>query len=873
MGARAGVVLAALVAAVVCGTGAQAQYLCVSAGRPARVFYPGEAIQLSVEAAGPLTRGTVCVSDYYGRQRRLQAVQVGENVPQALSFPAGWPVGIYYLRFALRNGQAQEDAFCIIPRPDEQPGEYGPFSWRLGSDDPNQWAALAQAGCRLVRRDVDWVSTMPTADTVDLSKAQAIAGLCEQYGMQLIPILGYSPKWTAMQPANGSDRSATDYPTWAPDSTVGWRQYVSAVAGYLAAQRVQWPAAATLQPESALETDSQPLVQSWEIWNEADQNYYYGYWQRYVDLLRIANGEIKRQDPAATVLYGGSCGHWTELGETYTMQGQYFFDRLAFHPGGTDLDQTFKTYFCGAPQIGNGYGLYHPATMTEAYPDCPAGVSPSQYMLRLYATLLQWGLDTYCTFDGGEVVGASDPDSGALLWQQGPAVVPNAKYVALAVARWVLSDCVYVGPLQWGEGVQAQLFLHQGWPLVVAWADTPQTVTVTAGPHPSTSDEMGRQQPLSAGGGQVQVSLSPAPQVLRGLDRSYVAQAVTNQAEIVLQTPQGFSTTSNFGYIGPLQDDAAWAWAGWPTAVRGALAQATAAIVANPVRGGPLLGLAQTEISSQITRYLRKCPSAGGLSGRGQATIWRIETMSEWLGAVLDSYDQLWGRFHATTATLDALDAKQQALSPLVDNIDQGLICPLGLQSLRRSEASLARARAGLGLGARAAAQAEYNAALLYQQQLPTMLTGVVAAPDFVTATQLVKSLALCPGQDHQVRCYVHNCTPHGVAGTLTLQDADGWTVQPAAAPFTAPADGISPAVRFTVTVPGPQPWVSTAEWTSVGTIYLNCPQGQCGWTTLTLGGTLSDGRQLLDTPYGVLVGQLPGTAGAAAVKVAAAGR
>jgi hypothetical protein len=243
--------------------------------------------------------------------------------------------------------------------------------------------------------------------------------------------------------------------------------------------------------------------------------------------------------------------------------------------------------------------------------------------------------------------------------------------------------------------------------------------------------------------------------------------------------------------------------------------------------------------------------------------------MSEWLGAVLDSYDQLWGRFHATTATLDALDAKQQALSPLVDNIDQGLICPLGLQSLRRSEASLARARAGLGLGARAAAQAEYNAALLYQPQESTVLTGVVAAPDFLTATQLVKSLALGPGQVHQVRCYVHNFTPHDVSGTLTLQDADGWTVQPASLPFIAPGAGISPPLLFSVTVPGPQPWTSTGLWTSAGTVYLNVPAGQSGGTTLTLGGTLSDGRQLPDVDYQVLVGQFPPPASAASLKTA----
>jgi hypothetical protein len=507
--------------------------------------------------------------------------------------------------------------------------------------------------------------------------------------------------------------------------------------------------------------------------------------------------------------------------------------------------------------------------MTECYPDCPSGITPAQYLQQEYAQVIEWGLDTYCTFDGGVVVGNPDPASAALLWQQGPSVVPNAKYVALAVARWALSDCTYVGPLSWGTGTEALLFLRHGQPLVVAWAAAPQTVTVQVADHPSSSDEMGRSRALAGSAGQAPVNLTPVPQVLRGLDRGYVAQAVTAQAQIYLQTPQGFVTDTDFGYIGPLEDDAGWAWSGWAQSVQTALSQATEAIVSNPQRGGPLLGLAQTEINGQITRYLRASAGPGGISSRGQATIYRIETMSEWLGAVIDSYDQLWGNFHATATALVALNAQLQALDPVLNNSAQGLISPLALQSLRRAQASLARAQSLQGLGTRRAAQAEYNAAVLYQSAETPVLIGVVAAPDFVTATQLVKAQAFCPGQTHQVRCYVHNFTPNAVTGTLTLTDGDGWTVQPASLPFTVPAAGISPALTFTLTVPGPQPWTSTGLWTSVGTVYLNGPAGQSGPTTLTLGGTLSDGRQLLPTPYGVLVGQWPQTAATASLKAA----
>ncbi len=853
------VLLLVLLVLLVAAPGVEAAYCRVSAARPARAFYRGEPVRLTLQAPGPTTRGTLSIRDYYGAHLRLVEVVVGGDVPRLVRLRGVWPWGIYYLHFAFNNGESQEDAFCVIPRPDERPGDYGLFSWRLGSYDSSEWGALAQVGCRLVRRDIDWPHLMPTADTVDLTKARALATLAETYGMQLIPILGYSPRWAGMKPANADPhtRAAVATHTWAPESTVGWRQYVTALAGFLTSQRVTWPASATLKPQAIGATDSLPLVHSWEIWNEADQGFYYGYWGRYVDLLRVAHGEIKRQDPEATVLYGGSCGHWTELGLTYGMQGQYFFDRLAFHPGGENLDQAFETYFCGAPQIGNGYGLYHPATMTEAYPYCPAGISESQYLLRLYATLAKWRLDTFCTFDGGRVTGAADPGSGALLWAQGTDRVPNAKYVALAVARSVLSDCVYVGPLDWGEGTQAQLFLRHGAPLVIAWADTARQVTVQARVRATSGDEMGRQRPLAVKAGRAQVTLTPAPQVLRSLSQRYIPQAVTNQADILLGTPQGFRTERAFGYISNLEHDAAWAWAGWPETVRGALGQATRAMERNPIRGGPLLGLAQAEVNGQVVRVLRKSRDCGRVSGRAQATVWRLESLSEWMGAVIDSYNERWGRFYDTPGSVDVLERQIEALSGKVDDRERGLACPLAVQSLQRARQNLRQAQATRGIGARRAARVEYAAAALYQQILPTLLTGVVAAPDFVTGTQLVKAVALRPGQEHQVRCYVHNFTPQEVAGVLTLEIPEGWQVESAEVAFTAPAEGISASVVFRVTIPGPAPWVTKSGWTPAGPVNLRVPETMDPGASLALGGRLSDGRELLTTPYRVLVGEL----------------
>ncbi|HEY3397221.1 MAG TPA: hypothetical protein VGM19_06115 [Armatimonadota bacterium] len=856
----------------------EAAPLCsISAARPARAFYPGERIVLSLQVAGPLLGCTYQVTDYYGHQSLPGYLRVGKDIPRALALGIARDYGVFYLSLEFSNGATQRDAYCVLPRPDAQPGDYGPFSWHFSSDRRQDWCALAQVGCRLIRRDMDWVSLQTTPGPMDLTKARVFATLAQEYGMQLIPILGYSPRWAGLRPVNATGRAAVATHTWPPASTGEWRKYVSALVEYLGPMRVAWPPRAALAPQQASQTDSLPLVHSWEIWNEVDQNFYYGYWGRYLDLLRIAHGEIKRGDPAATVLYGGSCGHWTELGMTYKTAGQFFFDRLSIHPGGTDFDQVLENYYTGAPQIGNGYGLYRPTTMTESYPFCPANLTEAQYMLRLYTVLRKWPVDTFCAYDGGRVIGDPDVAAGvaptdfvrvageyqtqkaALLWQPDKDnLAPNAKYVALAVARWLLSDAAYTGPVQLADGVQAQLFLAHSYPVVVCWADTPTVVTLRAGAGATVLDEMGKATPLTVAGGRTSFTVGPAPRVLRGLDRSYLAEAITRQAELYLGTPQGFASTRPFGYLGTLERDAAWAGGDWGPTFRAALATATRAVTAQPVRGGPLLGLAQGEINAQISRELTKCQTLGSVNTRAQATVWRLETMSEWLGRVVDEYSWRWPQFRTPPGTLNQLQQAQDRLSLAAADPERGLTRPLTEQSLRRSRDTLSRVGAAQGPGSYRAARGMYLAASLYAQLEPPVLTGVTVAPDFVTATQLVKALTLIPGQTHEISCLVHNYTPQPVSGTLTLTLSEAWTPEPASLPFSVAAGGVSEPLVFRFTLPGgPQPWPLVSGVTPPGEVVpLRRPGDLSGSVQVMLGGALSDGRALLPTICSLLVGE-----------------
>lgn len=836
---------------------AVAGFCQVSAPRPARTFYPDERVGLTIRASGEVRTGRYTVTDYYGTQVTAGKFTYGGDTAYPLGLGKRWPLGFYVLRLTSDTGEVQDDAFCVIPRADAAPGDYGIFSWHYSGDRPEVWTALSQVGCRIIRRDLAWPNVEPAPGQWDLTLPRRVAALARQNGIQLLPILGYSPRYMGIRPVDAVGRPAIAWHCWATESTTDWPEYMRQLIGYLGEQQLSWPTAAMARPQQ-VPTDTLPLVHSWEMWNEADQGFYYGYWGRYLDLLRLTYDAVKRAAPWGTVLYGGSCGHWTELGMTYNMNSEYFFDRLTIHPGGTgSLDGALETYYTGAPQIGNGYGLYRDATMTECYPFAPPGLTYAQYMPQLYATLRKWRVSVWCMADGW--VESTAADDGTMFQRSGPDLLPRARYAATAVARWQLGAAHYVGPLYLGSSVEAYLYTRQGRPLVVAWASAPTTVSLRASAGACVYDEMGRATPLRPVGGLAQVCLGPVGCYLWGLDQSYYAEALRNQAELYLSTPQGFPTTKAFGYIGALQSDAAyWGAPDWPAAFRAKIEAAAQAMIDAPLTGGRALGDAQDCAITAVDLLFSKVTPARLTHNGMQSTVYRLQTVAEWLGEVQDDYGERWGVKLAAPEAVATLRQNVEALRASGAPQDSGLSWPVSLLCLRRAHSLLAPVRNDvMGLGAYRAAQAEYAAAQRYQAGETPVLTGVVAAPDFLTATQLVKTMAVAPGP-HQVRVYVHNYTTQAVSGTLVLKVPASWNVpaENLTAPFTAPAGGRSEGVLLSFTLPGGAgPWPVQSVGTAYSPVNMQVPEGLEPKGTITVGGTLADGRQLLSTDYLTLVG------------------
>ena len=197
---------------------------------------------------------------------------------------------------------------------------------------------------------------------------------------------------------------------------------------------------------------SLPLVAAREVWSEADQNSYYGDWNRYLDMLRVAYCTLKSHDPRVPIVYG-SCGHGTEAAYTVQSRCEDYFDLAAHHPGGTDPGQSLTHWYINMPQVFIKPGKPRESAFTECYyhPTDPA--REAGFQLRLFATFKsrheKFFIRSGCM---GGVIGRPDQDFEALLWRQGDKLIPRQPLVAWSVARWLLEDAFYVGPLDGPEG-------------------------------------------------------------------------------------------------------------------------------------------------------------------------------------------------------------------------------------------------------------------------------------------------------------------------------------------------------------------------------------------------------------------------------------
>lgn len=834
----------------------------VVTARPAASFIRGDAITFVIRCNRPSQDASWRITDHTGVLRAAGTIGLGAERAATLRVRERLGLGYYTLALTLLSGAVVDTPFCVLPSPDHGRGDGAVFGLGYVPRSETEWEILAQMGGRHIRAEFPWPEVEWEQGVYRYAWVNGIADAAQRHGMQLTVLTGHTPRMYGVRPLDAQGVSDRWY-KWQPARTVEWYNFIQAMTGTLLGRRLE---ADARQPGDTIPRTGRRFVRAWEIWSEADQSFYYGDWNRYLDMLRIAYGAIRSRERVPVVY--GSCGHMTEMNFTNARGSGSFFDMVAYHPHGSDPDYELMHWFRNMPQALLARGAMRDTAFSECDFHADDSAHEPGFVLRLAATLRAWQVPLYvrsgCT---GGVISANACPYG-LVWIDDGRYVPRPAYLAFALARYLLEPAQYVGPVPGPEGVRLELFMRDGVPLLVAWTDgSAQSLQVQLGGGATLIDCLGGTTALRGSTATIEVSQDTV--AVLGVAQSYLLKAANAAIERWLTTELGHVSPHNSAYVDPLERDAAACFdPDFGDGLRAAVDAAGRTCLRHPPQGTAAFYAAQRIAGDGMLEAARRGQEDGSITRLHMNTIWRLAQVVEHLGAIADGVGARWQRMHnVTSADLAKTRAQISGTRDRIARVTGGGQCPFADRLLDRAESQLEIVETGGGhaRGAWWAATLQARAAhALSSVERPELLRATMVA-EFPTSRALAKGTLLDPGTEHQVVARVYNFLPQPLTGALRFELPDDWAPSELGASFTAPAGGVSEPVTLSCSIPGePTPWVQKiAPRVSVGVpVDLPPPLEPSG--NLRALGELSPLQPRMAATYMLLVGSYPSQAPAA---------
>jgi len=856
--------------------GARADFCRLRTPHPANTFFKDEPVRFELQM--PLPRRTIyyTVYDYYGQKRAQGALTAGGEQPVMLNLPS---LGLGFYRLYLRyEGGSQDEPFCVIPRPYEDPGDYALFAMHHRHPVTAEFLEVAtQAGVRLIRLDASWPPLEPKRGLWRMELLADRYELCKRYGVQALLILGYTPPFIAEKPVNDPDAwlEAATF-TWHPTDSNEFGIYLEKVFSFAHDKTMCWPRQGLLPPRGGPMPEIMPWLHSVEMWNEADLYFYYGDWNRYLDFLRICWAASRYWFPASPVpvVYGGSTGNFTGMGVLASGAAKYAYDYLSLHPGG-DLEEALRVFYSGAQQIPWCVGAPREIMHTECYAQGRRGtIDLRQYqetpeeLQRCYLTMKAWREAAFFRSDclGGIIGERNDyaPGTAMLRRKDTGGLAPTPLYPAFAAARYWLSDAVEVGPIDLGPGITAHVFLKKGDVLLAAWADDGAEATIKLSATAKRVDPFGRATPLQLS--QLTTHLNSAPLVLWGASAStYLPQALLQRYELFMRTsyatPQ-INERNTIWYAKPMQADL-YDILGKRTpeeTLNKAILEAAQQLQSGTPQGLFAVIRAQEACLKLVQELLQKCPIGQEIPRNVANNLWRLSRMEEWLGEIADARSLKFNNLLVSDVEIKDLENHLlQWRSQLRCQYPRARL-PLAEHLLDRASWQLWRLKQFRKLGTYTAIWHKIQIVQALQNMEKAVVLQVVPLIDFKTALQFRKTRVLTPGQTHTFHIWVYNYLKESVKGELKIKFPAVWTPSHVKLSFSAPAGRPATTQTVRVSVPGePRPWIVVSSITLNGPLPLALPPSLSDRPIIEVTGRLSTGEELCPMSYFLNVGQWTG--------------
>lgn len=356
-------------------------------------------------------------------------------------------------------------------------------------------AILGRVGVRWIRERFSWGETQQAPGHYDWGIYDHIVNTFFTQGMQIVEVFHDSPLWTHHGDVN----------FLSPTDLRHVYSFAKAAAGHFAGR-----------------------VQAWEVWNEADTDFWPNLADRFAGIQKAAFLGFKSGSGSPTVLLSSLCLGANPFARNLLRCGVTgYFDIFNFH---TYLaPESYPEKVASYRNILKENGAFNsPIWLTEAgirLKESNGLLSPqdqilqAEFISKSIVMALAGGVDRYFYFMLPHYL-ENTLQFGCLRSD----LSPYPGFLALAACIRLLGESVYLGKYEAHDrNVEIYLFHDGQRQVAVAWANRPRIVHLEAvGPILEVADIFGRCWQRETVNGQITLLLSPMPVYLYGVSDKLV---------------------------------------------------------------------------------------------------------------------------------------------------------------------------------------------------------------------------------------------------------------------------------------------------------------------------------------------------------------